>query len=294
MQLRCLASHQRFNSSKSEFVAHPDQLKYVRFWSRALPEFFEGARVLEIGSLNINGSVRQFFSRGDYLGIDVGDGPGVDQVAGGHEIEGPDASFDVVISCECMEHNPFWAETIENMIRLLRPGGLIVMTFAGYGRPAHGLPEVWPDASPLTVREGWNYYRNLGRAEMASVGGLRSQIDPLYFGENASFCDFYVAGIKKGMPAAGTHGALRSREESIAHFLSAERRVRRWLRHKNRPWRYRSRRLASRLAGERGVHLCRRIEQWLDPEFKHEALSLPDPSVQVETPTHSNRRRSRP
>ena len=46
----------------------------------------------------------------------------------------PTASFDVVISCECFEHNPYWRETFLNMTRVLRPGGLFVLTCATTGR----------------------------------------------------------------------------------------------------------------------------------------------------------------
>jgi 2-polyprenyl-3-methyl-5-hydroxy-6-metoxy-1,4-benzoquinol methylase len=57
--------------------------------------------------------------------------------------------FDVVISCEVMEHNPFWVATLTNMIRLLKPGGLLVMSCATIGRKEHGTARSLPGASPL-------------------------------------------------------------------------------------------------------------------------------------------------
>src|SRR5690606_19424692 len=106
--------------------------------------FFRGTRVLEVGSLDLNGSVRSNFSGCDYLGIDVAAGPGVDLVCQGQDYDAPDGSFDVVTSCEAMEHNPYWRETFANMLRLCRPGGLILMTCATTGRGEHGTTRKHP------------------------------------------------------------------------------------------------------------------------------------------------------
>ena len=65
-----------------------------------------GLRVLEIGSADINGSIRSFFPGSDYTGVDLSAGPGVDVVASGHELALPDRDVDLAISCECFEHNP--------------------------------------------------------------------------------------------------------------------------------------------------------------------------------------------
>ena len=42
-----------------------------------------------------------------------------------------DTRFDVVWSAECMEHNPHWAATITNMVRLLRPGSITLGQLRG-------------------------------------------------------------------------------------------------------------------------------------------------------------------
>ena len=44
------------------------------------PELFTGTRVLEVGSLDINGSVRPIFTDCEYVGLDLGPGPGVDVI----------------------------------------------------------------------------------------------------------------------------------------------------------------------------------------------------------------------
>jgi len=142
-------------------MAHQEQLEFMSLIRREFPDRFNGGRILEVGSLDINGSVRSNFRACAYVGIDVAPGPGVDVVSQGQDYDAPDASFDVLVSCEVMEHNPHWVETMRNMIRLCKPGGLIVMTCATLGRKEHGTARTSPDASPLTVNLGWDYYRNL-------------------------------------------------------------------------------------------------------------------------------------
>jgi hypothetical protein len=62
------------------FVAHDDQMRYVGPVKQALPRFFTGQCVLEVGSLDLNGSIRQHFTFTycDYTGLDVAPVPGVD------------------------------------------------------------------------------------------------------------------------------------------------------------------------------------------------------------------------
>lgn len=149
-------------------MAHYSELHFVDLLARHFPRHFRGARVLEVGSLDINGSIRKFFVDCDYVGLDVAPGKGVDVVCEGQKYDAPDDSYDVVISCEAMEHNPHWIATFQNMIRLCRPSGLVVMTCATVGRPEHGTTRTEPESSPLTVGLGWDYYKNLREKDFRS------------------------------------------------------------------------------------------------------------------------------
>ena len=142
-------------------MAHTNQILYCESVKRKYPQFFKGIKVLDIGSLDINGSNRYLFEECDYLGIDVGEGKGVDIVCSGHLYDAPDESFDVTISCECFEHNPWWKETFTNMHRMTKPNGLVIVTCATKGRGEHGTTRTSPNDSPLTVGQGWEYYKNL-------------------------------------------------------------------------------------------------------------------------------------
>jgi SAM-dependent methyltransferase len=142
-------------------MSHSTQQDFISYVKNKFPNYFENKKVLEVGSLNINGSMRSFFLNCDYLGIDVGEGKGVDLVCQGQEYDAPDESYDVCASGECFEHNPYWAETFANMVRMCKSNGLVLFTCATTGRKEHGTTRTDSGSSPLTVGLGWEYYRNL-------------------------------------------------------------------------------------------------------------------------------------
>ena len=149
-------------------VSHSWQLDFVRGVKEKHPEFFSKAKVLEVGSLDINGTIRVFFDDCEYLGVDIGPGRGVDLVARGEELSFPDGAFDVTASCECFEHNENWAETFQNMVRMTKPGGLVFFTCATTGRPEHGTKRTTPGDAPYCT----DYYRNLV-AEDFKIDGFK-------------------------------------------------------------------------------------------------------------------------
>ena len=150
-------------------MAHDYQHEFVEYVKNNNEDFFSDKKVLEVGSLNINGSVRDLFNDCDYIGIDVGEGIGVDVVCSGHEYDASDDTFDVTLSTECFEHNPYWAETFANMVRLTKSGGLVFFTCATTGRPEHGTTRTSPRCSPLTIKKGWDYYLNLEENDFRDI-----------------------------------------------------------------------------------------------------------------------------
>lgn len=104
-----------------------------------------GKSVLEIGSLDINGSARPVFVKREcasYLGTDMMAGRGVDRVVQAEKILetfGPN-SFDIVVSTEMLEHAADWKEAVRTMKAVVRPGGLLLVTTRSPGFPYHGYP----------------------------------------------------------------------------------------------------------------------------------------------------------
>jgi SAM-dependent methyltransferase len=140
-------------------MSHKEQRDYVRKVRTLKPDFFksQNIKVLDIGSLDINGSCRRFFSSQYYIGCDIGKGRGVDIVSPAHLLTFRDGFFDCVISCEAFEHDRYLPSTLNNAIRMLRSGGLFVFTCATEGREEHGTLDKSPESSPHTQE----YYRNV-------------------------------------------------------------------------------------------------------------------------------------
>lgn len=176
-------------------MSHKEQHQFIEFVKLTYGSYFTNSKVLEVGSLDINGSVRHFFTECDYTGIDVGPGPGVDLVVQGQDYDGPNDDFDVVISCECFEHNPFWKETFTNMHRVCKPNGLFVMTCATTGRREHGTSRSTPQDSPLTIAAGWDYYKNLTEQDFLDVFNLDEMFSSYSFIVNSKAHDLYFVGV---------------------------------------------------------------------------------------------------
>jgi SAM-dependent methyltransferase len=177
-------------------MSHPQQIAFVNSVRQLFPTYFAGKKVLEVGSLDINGSVRQFFSGCTYTGIDVGPGKGVDIVCEGQKYQAPDQSFDVTISCECFEHNPYWAETFANMVRMTKHGGLVVFTCATTGRREHGTTRTSPQDSPLTVGLNWEYYKNLTEDDFRGVFDFDANFSRYGFSVHPAAADLYFYGVR--------------------------------------------------------------------------------------------------
>lgn len=114
--------------------------------------------LLEFGSRDVNGGIRDLFTGWDYLGVDRVPGRGVDAVADAAMFDTP-KRYDVVACCEAFEHAENWRAIVANAFRLLRPGGLFVGTAAGPDREPHNC-----DGTP---HDGKEWYANIVPDELA-------------------------------------------------------------------------------------------------------------------------------
>lgn len=116
------------------------------FADHTKPEMFTGKKVLEVGSYDVNGSVRPFvegFKPETYIGTDFIAGPRVDAVVSAEDIVETYGknSFDVVISTEMLEHAEHWRECVNNMKDVTKD--LLIITTRGPGFPLHSYPDDW-------------------------------------------------------------------------------------------------------------------------------------------------------
>lgn len=109
----------------------------------------KGKKILEIGSYDVNGSVRKYFeSFGPkcYYGVDITEGPCVDEICDAENVLdrfGP-KSFDIVILTEVLEHVTNWQKVISSIKGICKDEGIILITTRSLGFPYHPTPlDVW-------------------------------------------------------------------------------------------------------------------------------------------------------
>ncbi len=169
---------------------HQEAAKFCEDIQRRSPFFFTGQRVLEVGSLCINGSVRDLFDDSEYTGIDLVPGPGVDQVIHVMGLMEPTNAFDVVVSTEALEHDRLWRDSLLRMFGLLKPGGLLLITCATDGRPEHGTAATDKESSPATL----DWYHNIS---FRDFWGVINPADWQDFIFRIREDDLYFAGVKR-------------------------------------------------------------------------------------------------
>jgi SAM-dependent methyltransferase len=180
-------------------MAHPAQWQYCDNVRQLFPKQFSNARVLDVGSLDINGSNKPLFTNCIYTGLDIAPGSNVDVVSKGHEYRADEESFDTIISTECFEHDKYIALTLQNIVRMLRPEGLFTFTCATTGRAEHGTRRTDTYSSPLTTsseEEDWgDYYKNLTEEDFKQMLDFDSIFSSYEF--NVEGTDIRFWGIKR-------------------------------------------------------------------------------------------------
>jgi SAM-dependent methyltransferase len=184
-------------------MAHKEQQDFFEEVSRKFPEYFTNVKVLDIGSLDINGNTRRLLKQPYYYtGLDLDAGPNVDVVCPAHLYD-CGYKFDLIMSGECFEHDMFYTQTLRNITNLLKPGGLFVFTCASTDRPEHGTLRTSPENAPFLEKYGedWcNYYKNLTESDIRDVLEIDDIFEDYYFQESFSGYignDLYFWGIKK-------------------------------------------------------------------------------------------------
>jgi SAM-dependent methyltransferase len=179
-------------------MSHPQQLAFLNMVVTTLGNKIKTQRVLEIGSYDVNGTIRGIVGACEsYTGVDLVVGPGVDLVAFGHALEFESESFDLTLSAECFEHDVHWTNTFLNMIRLTKSNGIVAFTCASLGRPEHGTLRSDPSLSPGTQSLNMDYYKNLTENDFRNSIMLADFFSEFIFYYNPISWDLYFMGIKK-------------------------------------------------------------------------------------------------
>ena len=104
-----------------------------------------GLKIVEIGSQDVNGSLRSVAPSGnDYVGVDFVAGKGVDVIlTDPYSLPFPDESFDVCVTSSCFEHSEFFWIVFLEILRIVKPGGLVYMNVPSNGDVHRGPVDCW-------------------------------------------------------------------------------------------------------------------------------------------------------
>jgi SAM-dependent methyltransferase len=118
--------------------------------------------IVEFGSYQVEGqegyaNLRDFFPRRSYVGCDMRPGPGVDRVEDVTAISLADHSAGTVLCIETFEHVFEVAKAFDEVFRLLKPGGLFVITSPLNFR-IHAYPDDYWRMTPNCLRRQLSRY----------------------------------------------------------------------------------------------------------------------------------------
>lgn len=179
-------------------MSHKNQRDFCKSVRRKYSQYFYRIKVLDVGSLDINGNNKYLFRnaifpfiKSDYLGIDIVKGKNVHCVTKACDFLLPIVNYyDTIISTEMLEHDKTWKESLIFMYQAVKPGGLLLITCAGDGREEHGTTKHHAWTSPGTN----DYYCNISNEMFSNI--LKPKMFTIYHLEqNNTDLQFY--GFKK-------------------------------------------------------------------------------------------------
>lgn len=143
-----------------------------KFYEKYCYENIQNKKILDVGSYDVNGTMKPIFEQGQYIGLDMEKGPNVDIVGKSHEIPFIDNFFDIVISSSCFEHDDMFWISFKEMCRVLKPGGHMYIQAPQNG-PYHG----WPGDNWRFYADSWRALEKWGKSLGYEVELVESYID---------------------------------------------------------------------------------------------------------------------
>src|SRR3954447_8735155 len=151
------ASRPRVHSARPAHGGATAVRDHNKAFCRLVAETFEcPAPVYEFGSFQVEGqegyaNLGGFFPGQPYVGCDMRPGPGVDRVEDVSAISLPDSSAGTVLCIETFEHVFEVRRAFDEVFRILKPGGLFIITSPLNFR-IHGYPDDYWRMTPNCLR----------------------------------------------------------------------------------------------------------------------------------------------
>ena len=179
--------------------------------------------IVDIGGADVNGSLRSVAPpQCRYIGVDFAPEHGVDIIlTDPYEFPFDNQSVDIIVSSSCFEHSEFFWLAFNEMLRILKPGGLILINVPSNGA-FHRFPvDCWrfyPDSG--MALQNWGRRSGFSVTMLESFTGVQrgdiwNDFVAVFVGDNA-----HVGNYSRRMtPVIGpyTNGRMAGSDE-ITHF----------------------------------------------------------------------------
>jgi SAM-dependent methyltransferase len=163
---------------------HHSALNFGKLFFDTYCANLQGATVHDVGAQNVNGSLKDVLpSHLGYVGVDFVAGNGVDIVLEDpYQLPFADESLDVLVCSSCFEHSQFFWLVFLEMLRVLKPQGVLYLNV-----PSNGSVHRYPV-------DCWRFYPDSGRAleAWAARNGYAAQLLESFIGERSP--DSYESG----------------------------------------------------------------------------------------------------
>ncbi|HUO20764.1 MAG TPA: methyltransferase domain-containing protein [Steroidobacteraceae bacterium] len=133
---------------------HKTALDHAAAFYQTYGTHFPAPAIVEVGSADVNGSLRQVAPAASrYIGLDFAAGPGVDVVlTDPYRYPLETASVDIAVSSSCFEHADFFWLSFLEILRVVKPNGLVYLNV-----PSNGAYHRHP-------LDSWRFYPDAGIA----------------------------------------------------------------------------------------------------------------------------------
>jgi SAM-dependent methyltransferase len=173
----------------------------------------QGLTILDIGSLDVNGALRSVAPAGNtFIGVDFAEGKGVDRViTDPYHLPFEDNSVDACVSSSCFEHSEFFWLVFNDILRILKPSGLLYINV-----PSNGHFHRYPV-------DCWRFYPDSGRAlqNWGRRSGFNVAMLESFTGRQASaiWNDFVAVFVKDEAHAADYPRRMR---DSVPNHMNGQ------------------------------------------------------------------------
>jgi len=139
------------------------RLNAQKFYDKYCNFLNQDSYVLDIGSYDVNGTLKPIFKNHRYIGVDMIEGPNVNIVSTNDNIPFKDNFFDIIVSSSCFEHDDFFWLTFLEMCRLVKSAGFIYIQAPSNG-PYHAYPtdnwrfylDSWKSLQKWAIKNNYN------------------------------------------------------------------------------------------------------------------------------------------